>query len=719
MQRESSSLYDPLRHDMSKTVLKESARIGVLGAAAAWLLHPFATGRLYGAGDALWYANMLADYVTQLRQGIFPIFVGQTEFAFNGAVYPLRVAPMYQHVAGLLDLLTGHSLGFFALQHLTVIVCGVTGIFACYFTLCRIAPNQRWSAVGFSILYISCPGLLATIYTQDLYMTWMTVPIAPLAAYGIMRTYQWDDIKSQVWLAAPLAALWWAHAPIALWFTFIAAISQVVRLIAVDRAWMPIRRAVFGVVLFCLLAQYPFVSVAEVRSRDQKSAVVPALAHPELITENIRSVFPAVLLPLSEHARGLGDIQLGYSLWLVFFCAAAVSTTRPGKDLLVVVACAAGLLLLLLPLPKLNGFLWTQLPQTIVRITYYWPMQRFYLILAALLTVAGQTAFGYLAQRISFAHVQRSSLLVLSCGWSLWEARQFIRAAADRTASIEVSARSQRPENLFLTNDSYGLFETLPPNFSNGVINPLGQARLRSIDTGEALPQLERHVLESGQLTATIDSNPGILDLAPTFRLEPRKGYALELDFIEAKLSGILQLTGNSLFREYSLPSSGEPLAFGSAPSNTHRIALWTSDSKGDYLHIRYIPSDRRAIGRSLEGFGAYKLLEIDPSQSPVDTVSLTPFEARVRSSLPATLETPRMFVPGYKASIDGKGVEVGRSEAGLASVVVPSGEHIIAMSYVGTTLLRISYWSALSTWSVILLLSSVAWARYFRQSTS
>ena len=82
----------------------------LLAAVATWLLHPFATTLQIGAGDALWYANMLGDFVTQLRAGVFPIFVGQTDYAFNGAVYPLRVAPFYQHLAGILDLLTGRQL---------------------------------------------------------------------------------------------------------------------------------------------------------------------------------------------------------------------------------------------------------------------------------------------------------------------------------------------------------------------------------------------------------------------------------------------------------------------------------------------------------------------------------------------------------------------------------------------------------------------------------
>ena len=120
----------------------EVARLLLLAAVATWLLHPFATTRQIGAGDALWYANMLADFVTQLRAGVFPIFVGQTDYAFNGAVYPLRVAPFYQHLAGVLDLLTGRQLGIFALQHLCVLVVGYAGIFSSYLALNALAPGQ-------------------------------------------------------------------------------------------------------------------------------------------------------------------------------------------------------------------------------------------------------------------------------------------------------------------------------------------------------------------------------------------------------------------------------------------------------------------------------------------------------------------------------------------------------------------------------------------------
>ncbi len=685
---------------------QEWLRLGLLAAAAAWLLHPFATRLQYGAGDALWYAHMLADFVLQIRRGVFPVFAGQTVYAFNGAVYPLRVAPMYQHLAGLIDLLTGHARGVFTLQHLVVITCGVSGIYACYYTLRRLVPERPWGAVGFAVLYLSCPGLLATVYTQDLYMTWTTVPFAPLAAYGIARSFRGDDLGAQAWLAVPLAALWWAHSPIALWFTMIAAGSQAYRLLRVDRGWLPFRRALLGAGLFGLLVQYPFVSVAEVQTPGHPSTVISSLARPEQVADNLRGVFPAAILPLSDHARALGDLQLGYALWAVLLLAAAAALLTGGRELKVLLAGAFFILLFLLPIPGLNAFLWGHLPAEIVRITYYWPMQRFYLILAALLAAAGQLALGRLPLSGKRARLAGSAVLAAGCAWSLWESRQFIHAAADRTASPEATARSQLPENLFLTSDAYGLFGSLPPYFSNGVVHPRLQARLRSPVTGRVLPTPDRRIAESGPLVGTVDANPGVLDLGTRLHLRRGRRYVLEFGFGRPDLQGILQLSGNSMFREYILPSSGEELAFGSEPNNGRGIDLWTSNPDGDDIGIRFIPTAPGQKASDFAAFGTYRLFEVDPGQEPVAVASMIPFTAHVKSAEPAILESPRMYMPGYEATVDGGSAEVLRSDAGLVSVAVPAGTHTATLSFRAPLLLGVSYWAALASWAAVLALA-------------
>jgi hypothetical protein len=101
-------------------------RVLLVGAAALGVLLPFFTDRLIGGTDARWYATMLHDFVAQLRAGVFPVFIGQGEFAWNGAVHLFRSAPVYMHVAGAWDFLTWRVLNAPALQHLAILTGGAS-----------------------------------------------------------------------------------------------------------------------------------------------------------------------------------------------------------------------------------------------------------------------------------------------------------------------------------------------------------------------------------------------------------------------------------------------------------------------------------------------------------------------------------------------------------------------------------------------------------------
>ena len=698
--------------------VKESARLLLLAAVATWLLHPFATTNQVGAGDALWYANMLADFVLQLRAGVFPVFVGQTEFAFNGAVYPLRVAPLYQHLAGLLDLLTGRQLGFFALQHLCVLVMGYAGIFSCYSCLIQINRSHRWNAAALAILYLSCPGLLGTIYTQDQYMTWMTVPFVPLAVLGLIQTFTADSLRSHVVLAVGLAALWLAHAPIAIWLTLITATLQIARLAWLDRTLAAWKRAVVGGFVFIALAQYPFVSVKSLQFPGTPSAVAGALPRSELIPTHIRDAFPATLQPLSDHARNLGDLQLGYGLWLAFIASAAAWITSRRSPLLVcLVAVAIVLLGLLIPFPG-NAWLWAHLPDTLTRITYYWPMQRFYLILAALLTATAQIALVTGLIRYPRFKSAGTAVLVAACCWSLWESRQYVSAGCERTATAARTAQNLRPENRLLMNHSYGLFAKAPAYFSNGVMDHHAESRLVSVADGRELPPPPGIPLQEGSLIGTVDANAGILNLAPALSLEPGVRYDLRIAFSSHDYHGILQIVGRSFFREYILPASGEALAFGSTRAASNRLPLWTTDPAADTVTLRFIPTAPGAKPTDFAAFGRYTLCRVDPATSPIALQSIVPYRATVRNPTPAILETPRMAMPGYQATLDAKTVPVTRSAEGLVAVPLPPGEHVVELTYQGPPLLRFSYWLCLAAWGALALVITSQTTRLLRDSS-
>ena len=613
---------------------------------------------------------------------------------------------MYQHLGGLIDLVTGHSLGFYTLQHLTVIVCGVAGIYSAYSVLCRIAPDRRWSAAWLAILYLNCPGILATIYTQDQYMTWMTVPIAPWAVYGIVRTFRKDDLLSEVCLVAPLAALWWAHSPIALWFTGIALLSQVIRLGFLHRGLSSLKRSMIGALLFAALAQYPFVSLAELHGPDQHSAELGVLPHREMIMDGISSSFPADLLPLTANARALSDLQLGYGLWAVLAVALALAFSARSKVLWVMLGVSGGLLILLFPIPGVTEPLWAHLPEILVRITYYWPMQRFYLILAALLVIAAQVALASERMKRSTISLAAGIAIFFGCAWSLWETRQFIGAGAERTASEALTSRSERSENRPLMTHAYGLFPALPPRFTNGVADPAFEARLLDSTTGLPVPEPERKLIDSGHLEGTVDANPGILDLSPTIRLEPKRHYELRFGFPGTALKGILQLTGKTFFREYALPSSGERDSFGSGPTNSRNLGLWTTDPAGNTVTIRFIPMMRGIEIAELAHFGTFELYEFDPKSERVHLESLLPYKVSVSVSAPVILETHRVFIPGYRAWVDGQETTAKSSNEGFVAVPLTNGNHGVTLHFEGPLILRLSYWAALASWAAFL-----AWA--------
>jgi hypothetical protein len=674
----------------------EAARLLLLAAVATWLLHPFATTRQIGAGDALWYANMLADFVTQLRAGVFPIFVGQTDYAFNGAVYPLRVAPFYQHLAGVLDLLTGRQLGVFALQHLSVLFVGYAGIFSSYFALNSLAPGQRWSAAGLAILYLSCPGLLGTIYTQDLYMTWMTIPFVPWAVYGIARPFIEDSLKTQIILGAALAALWWAHAPIALWLTLIAVAAQGLRIVVLHRTRAHVGRAFWGGVTLVLLAHYPFVSLASLQTGAAPATDILPRAH--LIAEHIRDVFPGVVLPISTHARVLSDLQLGYALWLVltFGTGLALKTRRP--HLIALTLAGAGLLLLILPVPG-NAWVWDHLPETLKRLTYYWPMQRFYLIIAALAAGAGISALAAGMELKANVTRRLRILLLIACGWSLWESRQYVAAGRERTASAEITAQNLRPENRPTMNHAYGLFPALPAYFSHGVMDPRAEARLLDHTTLAVLPATPSTTEPAlTPLRGTVDANPGVVLLSPSLTLQPGLRYALEFVFAPKSYVGILQLSGRTFFREYALPQSGEALAFGSEAPHSPILSLWTTASEPETITLRFIPTDGTAP-QTFAAFADIRLREINDTTTAVNVTAQLPFRATVLATQPAWLETPRMYQAGYRATVDSSATSIKKSPQGLTMIELQPGAQTIMLTYQAPHLVRLSYTMSLLLW--------------------
>ena len=78
---------------------------------------------------------------------------------------------------------------------------------------------------------------------------------------------------------------------------------------------------------------------------------------------------------------------------------------------------------------------------------------------------------------------------------------------------------------------------------------------------------------------------------------------------------------------------------------------------------------------------------------------SFFPYRAIVRCNEPVFLETPKLYVPGYVATVDGANVPVQASPDKYVLVPIEPGTHKLMLNYVPPIALRLSYWMGLASW--------------------
>jgi hypothetical protein len=686
----------------------EPLRWTLLAGVGVLLLRGLLRFTLHGAGDAGWYGTMLADMVSQTRSGIFPVWTGQSEYQFNGAIYPLRIAPAFHYLGALLDTVTARTLGVYALQNLLLTLLGLGGIFSAYFSLGALLPGHRWIAAGLAILFLACPGVLGVVYIDDLFMSWTTLPWIPLAFFATVRSFRdGGALSTLLLLGGSLGLCWWGHSPIALWMTFLAGAAQVVRCLCrppSSRGW---RHAAAGLTAFLAIAAYPIGSVLFFPPEPTVATVSFQSASPGTIVHFLAEpeVFPATFLPLSRNGRLLGDFQLGYALWILL--AFALWNARQVRQLeaRVLFGIPIFLLLLLTPIPGVNPALWWGVPGVIRNVTGNWVMNRLYLVLAGAAIYGLAAALdGDLLESPARRRIL-ACLVAAGCLWSIGEAGKFARGSRAGTRPDASAVDQLRLENVAITRFAYMIFPRLPAYFTHSVDDPLLENRLWSEQTGKLLASNWNAALAGARIVARAEfvaapANAGnILRLPYPLRLEPGRRYLLAVDFAElARARGVLEITGPSLFRIYGLPEYGEAESFGAGALHSDLIPLWTSDPGGETAAAVFVPDASVGKAAALVPLARTTWMEYDPSRLPVQVFSWMPYRARVRSPEAAWLETPRSYQVGYSARVNGQPAEIRRSPEGLVSVRVPAGASEVKLKYYPPTGLAALFWLSLAS---------------------
>ena len=305
----------------------ESFRVVLVAAVPLLALAPFFSDRLMGGTDARWYAYMLRDFIEQLRSGVFPVFIGQGEFAWNGGVHPFRSAPFYMYLAGLWDLLTIRSLNVFALQHLTVLSSGLVGALGFYAAASALLPARRWLAAVFAALYVVAPAWLGVLYCTDAYMTFMALAVLPAVLYGNARSLLAEDGRGYDWLSLGLGLVWLCHPPIAMLSTLATVLLQGGSLLFGRAPAVRWRSGMIGAFVFVGLVAYYFVGMGELPmapgvGRQDVLQIVGLLAAVAGLSNGLllsRSPWWLLAVPF-----GAGLAWLGREPWMWWIVATAV-----------------------------------------------------------------------------------------------------------------------------------------------------------------------------------------------------------------------------------------------------------------------------------------------------------------------------------------------------------------------------------------------------------
>ena len=706
---------------------QEMVRWIAVGLAATFVLLPLYFAGTIGAGDAHWYVLMLSDFLTQLRAGVFPVWVGQSTYAFNGAVSPLRYAPGYQYYGGLMDFLTAMSLRPGVVKNLCLAFTTLCGGFSAYACLRQITRGRPWIACLLSVLWIWGPGVLAPLTSGDQYMTFIAFPFVPLVLLGCWRVWEFDDRWGRFWIAVGLAGLWFCHSPIALWLTLISA-GLYVGAALTRRSWRrELRSVALMAALFLVLGTLPFLSVLTLDNQLHAPSVGLSAA------EQVHFYFPRNFKPVDPQFGGIADYQIGYSLLAALVAALLIMFVSRPRGAWAFALATIAIIPFTVPVPWLTDAIWGHVPGWFVTINNVWPMQRLFLVWSSLIVFTAAIILG--SPRASGKAWRHGALVgFLACGlvWSALEARKLSRRISRSCTGPEASRLYEGPDNTQLGRYAYSSFEYTPAYASHGYMygwfenrlldRPSLQPLITNADAaapGDAAPAASLtspQLLQHGVMTAENIPGSDYYALKPLLVLEPGKRYALRLEFSQPDIVGTLQFANNGIFREYLLPDSGSGMdrrgptrAFGTTPTSGRVIPLMVTPQGAGSPNALLV-----TVRPKRESFtaGNFWLYSYERDRLPIRVESWIPYRVHFIAPKAAYLESPRVWLKGWRATVNGRPATTERSPENLVMVPVSAGENTVTLEYSPPKAVSVSFWVCISGW-LILCMAAFGW--FFR----
>lgn len=412
-------------------------------------------------------------------------------------------------------------------------------------------------------------------------------------------------------------------------------------------------------------------------------------------------------LPIpSERLHG-DDLGLGPGLWIAVGLAGALFFRRaPSRaKVLFPVLVFAGLGLVRIPF--VSDFLAGSFPGDLREVCNFPFALRLAPAATAFAAMGGALWLGSRASARGPADRGVLILLGAAAAWSGVEAWGFDERGWSASQSEETTARDFRPENVTLTRYAYDMLP-IPSTFSNGETDPMLAVRLldsagRVVLGPEAIA---RRMEEAGttriELTARQDPTAAAwLNVSPGLTLAPGEHVLARFEFEPGRnYAGYLILRSEHGYREYHLPASGSERSFGVGGEHSNVISLWNSGAQAEHYAISMVTEPGNDLDRHGGRFARVNLSRYDPDRNPIRLDTLDPYRITTQTRSGGWVETGRVFVGGYSATVDGKPAQVAASRDFLATVAVPPGVHHVKLRYVGTPTLWLAGAISAACWA-------------------